>query len=216
MNRPPLLLSRYLSCISCINHVYIYIYFDRFWPSHIILYITIPVVQYIFLSRLCYVYARDILYRLFTVIIIIIIAIQILYLGPVVVNHISIGGGNRYERERERQSSQSARMKPILTVYHYELDIPLNHVEETRSVKQSSKFRPNFPPLSRVFSALYLVFTLVSIIDQLDTGPIQVMVSSSSLIKSNEKRKPRKKKKRKTKNKNDPIMNYYIRWLLYR
>lgn len=121
------------------------------------------------------------------------------------------GGKSIRERERERQSSQSARMKPILTVYHYELDIPLNHVEETRSVKQSSKFRPNFPPLSRVFSALYLVFTLVSIIDQLDTGPIQVMVSSSSLIKSNEKRKPRKKKKRKTKNKNDPIMNYYIR-----
>lgn len=105
MNRPLLLLSRYLSCISCINHVYIYIYFDRFWPSHIILYITIPVVQYIFLSRLCYVYARDILYRLFTVIIIIIIAIQILYLGPVVVNHISIGGGNRYERERETEFS---------------------------------------------------------------------------------------------------------------
>lgn len=156
MNRPPLLLSRYLSCISCINHVYILTDSDR---DHIILYITIPVVQYIFLSRLCHVYARDILYRLCTVIIIIIIAIQILYLGPVVVNHIFYRGRKSIrERERERQSSQSARMKPILTVYHYELDIPLNHVcyEETRSVKQSSKFRPNFPPLSRVFFPPYI------------------------------------------------------------
>lgn len=50
-------LSIFVLYIVYQSRIYI---FDRFWPSHIILYITYPVVQYIFLSRLCYVITLEI------------------------------------------------------------------------------------------------------------------------------------------------------------
>lgn len=103
---------------------------------------------------LCY-YARDILYRLCTVIVIIIIITPFKYYIFGIsssINHISRGEIDT----RERENSQPARMKPIL-VYHYELDIPLNHVcyEETRSVHEiSAEF--STLSLSLVFFSPYI------------------------------------------------------------
>lgn len=113
--------------------------FDRFWPSRILYYIHhYPVVQYIFLSRLCYAITLEI----FSIVCVLSSLLSsLLHHSNIIfgisssINHISRGEIDT----RERENSQPARMKPIL-VYHYELDIPLNHVcyEETRSVHEIS------------------------------------------------------------------------------
>lgn len=166
-SRSRALLSRFewivhLCCsldICVVSHrvsiTYIYI-----WPilteSHIILYTSLSSsTVYLFIkTMLCY-YARDILYRLCTVIVIIIIITPFKYYIFGIsssINHISRGEIDT----RERENSQPARMKPIL-VYHYELDIPLNHVcyEETRSVHEiSAEF--STLSLSLVFFSPYI------------------------------------------------------------
>lgn len=52
MNRPPLLLSRYLSCISCINHVYIYIFWPILTESHYIIHHYSSSTVYLFIKTM--------------------------------------------------------------------------------------------------------------------------------------------------------------------
>lgn len=149
--------------------------FDRFWPSRILYYIHhYPVVQYIFLSRLCYAITLEI----FSIVCVLSSLLSsLLHHSNIIfgisssINHISRGEIDTREREFSTSANETDPGVSLRTRYTVKSCLlRRNSIGPTKS----TKFRPNFPlslSLSRVFFALHLVFTLVSIIDQLN-GPM--------------------------------------------